>query len=112
MGSFKIGPGISSLMTIAVHVRSLSLFSLSLTPLLMSSPGVHGAGLAAMIALPPGGIVVELRVTHADSHFSHMAAALGLNYVGLYPNLSPISSSSMEEVWTQMHATAKRVYNV
>jgi hypothetical protein len=74
--------------------------------------GVHGAGLAAMIGLPPGSVVVELRVTHADSHFNHMAVALGLNYVGVFPGITPISTNSMEELWNQMHSAAQKAFRI
>ena len=46
--------------------------------------GIHGAGLAGMVALPPGSAVVELRLRNAnlrDNHFVFMAKTMGHNYL-------------------------------
>lgn len=47
--------------------------------------GVHGAGLATMVALPPQSTVIELRESDNNRHFQYLAALLGHAYYRLSP---------------------------
>lgn len=58
--------------------------------------GVHGAGLATMVALPPQSAVVELRDSDNNRHFQYLAALLGHTY----SRVSPWERGSVERgVW-------------
>ena len=49
--------------------------------------GIHGAGLAGMIAMPPGSSVVELRLKNAnlrDNHFVFLSGAMGHKYLQVF----------------------------
>jgi hypothetical protein len=58
--------------------------------------GVHGAGLATMIALPPHSAVVELRDRDPNRHFHYLASLLGHAY---YQTSTMQYGSHDDSVW-------------
>ncbi len=72
--------------------------------------GVHGAGLAGMIALPPASAVVEIRYNDPNMHFQGLASLLGHAYyrtnmrVGpddVEKHIWPALKTAIDETWAR-----------
>lgn len=74
--------------------------------------GVHGAGLAGMIALPPDSAVVEIRSPDPNIHFHALASLLGHSYYRANMHFSgspddvdkyiwPTLKTAIDETWTR-----------
>jgi hypothetical protein len=61
--------------------------------------GVHGAGLATMIALPPESTIIELRVSVVDTHFQRLASLLGHRYYGVAYHRLHLPSNELDYIW-------------
>jgi len=67
--------------------------------------GVHGAGLGAMVALPPHSIVYEIRMgRNFDNHFMHLAHMLGHAYIPFYYQ----KSMNLRSFWSTLHDKIKQ----
>lgn len=67
--------------------------------------GVHGAGLGAMVALPPRSIVYEIRLgRNYDNHFMHLAHMLGHVYVPFYYQ----KPMKLKSFWSTLHEKIKQ----
>jgi len=60
--------------------------------------GVHGAGLATMVALPYTGQVIELRADSVNLHFEKLASLLGLSYNHIRIG-GKFGESAVDRVW-------------